>query len=418
MAKPKYFKGRTVLGGKTLKWESVFPMGTRHDCRRCALCCGGRVDLTDRDVRAMGSKGLSDSVFFPPSGSARPFLRMSPGGYCSNLDEKGLCGIYRDRPMICRSYPMLVTPDFEDNLVIDLVLKCPYINLESQPEIKKSDIEKSIRLHKGHMEDEMMRSLAYRGTLAKHVWAAYPAAFLPRKQKLGLMDRCIDLLRGVEDSPDLIRMLRDWSDKVAATGHRVIVRDRGGVFGRGTADEVLSKMPGVDAQRGYELDKARWRNVFSDIGNTLFYLREGELRRAPIRLGWRVKVGGRSYGWGRFKGLAYSDDAMEELIGYMKLLVRRSSFQRTVALLAEYLIDFKRMVVVDPSLECMILSNGMGVYLDPICRVMAAVREHDRIEGEDVKAAASNMDGQFLNSLADGTIAAELRWKMDSVFRS
>jgi Fe-S-cluster containining protein len=66
----------------------------RHICR--GTCCGLRFALRPDEVR--GGRVAYDE--------ARPFMiRQGAHGLCVHLDtERGLCGIYEDRPLVCRTY--------------------------------------------------------------------------------------------------------------------------------------------------------------------------------------------------------------------------------------------------------------------------------------------------------------------------
>jgi len=418
MAKPRYFRGKSKVGKKEIPWESVFPVGMTHHCEKCGICCT-MVQLSQFDMVNLKKAGLEDMISYSDPGkpTTRPILKLGPDGFCAKLGSDGLCQMYKDRPTVCRSYPLIVTPGFDNDLVVDISLKCPQVGSPSQPKIKRRNIAKSMAIHTRDQEGTL-KSLMRRATLAEHIRATYPPAFLERSRKLSFMDPAIDLLKGLKEPANMIETVRAWSDQVTLASHAVIIGRYKGFMGGAKQDkEILSDIPRITSIPEHSPSKARWNNVFSDLDDIIFLPEGSNVKRYPVKLGrWSVKVGRNSFGWGSFKGLAYSKGAIGQLMDYMKLMVRRVGFQMNVAYLAEYLLDYKGVLAVDYALETLLLSNGMMVYLDPLSRLIAAINGHGMIKGEDVRSAICNMDTPFINSLVRKTLVSEAITRIDSIF--
>ena len=418
MAKPRYFRGKTRISNNEIPWESVFPIGMTHRCERCGICCI-MVELSPFDITKLEKAGLGDQIVYSSPGkpTTKPILKLGPDGFCERLGEDGLCQMYEHRPTVCRSYPLMVTPGFDNDLVIDISLKCPQAGSPSQPKIGRRDIAKSMAMQTRDKE-AILKAIRRRNTLAEHIRATYPPAFMERSRKLRFMDPAIGLLKGLKEPVDMIETVRAWSDHVTLASHSVIMGEyEGSVGGKKQDKEILSKMPGIIGISDYSPSKKRWKNVFTDLDSIIFLPEGPKVRRSPVRSGrWSVRAGRESYGWGAFKGLAYSESALGELTDYMKLLIRRVGFQINVAYLAEYLLDYKGVLTVDYALETLLLSNGMMVYLDPLSRLMATINGHGMIEGEDVRLAVCNMDTPFINSLVRKTLVSEAIQRIDSIF--
>lgn len=411
----EYFSGERVLGGKRMHWESVFPKGTQYGCERCGVCCT-KLDLTQRDIDALKKNGFGKCISYKDprtaSSASKASLCLQPSGFCWFLNEERLCDIYDIRPLVCRSYPLMPTPGFDGEIIVDIAMKCPYVGAD-ELEIKESDIIERIDSYIDYVPEMIPRALAYRQSLADHIRAAYPAAFMRRQEKTPFMDDAINLLDKVKGTADIIGTLRDWCDKISVSSHNVIARGNNGVYGQKQDKEILSRMPGVETDHAYAFSKERWRNVISDIGGTVFLPAELGIKVSGVKVGFRARIGNKSYGWGTLKELEYSRGALDELREYMKILVRRSGFQLSIAYLAEYLIDFKKAIVVDYSLETIILANAMAVYVDPISRISAVASGHDKIEGSDLRMGISNIDAPFISALTNGTIVSEFVKKLD-----
>jgi len=302
-------------------------------------------------------------------------------------------------------------------LVVDISLKCPQVGSPSQPRIKRRDIERSIAMHTENGKATLM-ALKRRKTLAEHIRATYPPAFMERHRKLRFMDKAVDLLGRVKEPGNMIETIRAWSDQVTLASHGVITGEPYDTADATMQDKrILKRIPNITGILDYSPSKDRWRNVFRDLDNIIFLPKGKKVMRLPVRAGWwSVRAGRNSYRWNTFESLCYSEGALEELADYMKLLVRRVGFQMSVAYLAEYLLDYKGVLIVDYAIETLLLSNGMIVYLDPLSRLIAAIYGHDTVEQSDVRLAISNMDTPFLNSLVRKTLVSEAIDRIDAIF--
>lgn len=87
-----------------------YAQGLRFECQRCGACCqrkGGSVWLMAEDLdRLAAACHLSLEAFgfqYCVAGAGRR-LQSIDGG-CVLLEPDGLCGLYRARPLQCRTWP-------------------------------------------------------------------------------------------------------------------------------------------------------------------------------------------------------------------------------------------------------------------------------------------------------------------------
>ncbi len=79
-----------------------------YQCNRCARCCIGRqISLNPYEIcRLAQNKGLSTTKFIADYINVETMsLRHHPDGSCLLLTESQ-CGVYEDRPLACRLYPL------------------------------------------------------------------------------------------------------------------------------------------------------------------------------------------------------------------------------------------------------------------------------------------------------------------------
>ena len=82
-------------------------------CKQCAECCKNFpfVDLSKNEIHSLEKfTGVPAEVFTNPKGKEieEYFLQFQDNGYCFFLKEnKGSfsCGVYKERPGICKNYP-------------------------------------------------------------------------------------------------------------------------------------------------------------------------------------------------------------------------------------------------------------------------------------------------------------------------
>jgi len=416
----KYFSGEAKLGNKKVPWESTFPTGMRYGCERCMICCRGRVNLTEPDLSLFKKKGLDKCIVSPEEvnryGVTAPFIRFKQDGLCSFVGEDQKCRVYANRPMICRSYPIMVSAGLENELIVDIVLRCPYANLSSEPEIKKSDIEESLAISARSIPDQLVKSLEYRGTLAAHIRAAYPPALIEKSHRLRVIDDAISLIGRYIKEGETTGAVKEWSNSVSSASHRIIVRrDNGEVGGEKQDNDILKMALEINEPIEDEFSKERWKTVFSDIFD-VFLMRESKLMKLPVKVGWKVRLGNKAYGWNSFRKLEYTKDAIESIEDYMRVIVRRASFQLSAAYVAEYLVDFKKVAIVDYSLNTIILSNAVMPYLDPLSRALAVANGNGEITKEDVRMGISNIDNAVITGLSSRAISSNIINKLDGIF--
>ena len=112
-------------------------------CFACDVCCrfpeqdsALRPYFTKDEVRAAVARGMSPDAFPDHAGSKVAVVPNGEEGYrCPAFDpQTGHCGIYEDRPLDCRLYPVAVMWDQAGSAVVmGWDSKCPFIrdNLDS-----------------------------------------------------------------------------------------------------------------------------------------------------------------------------------------------------------------------------------------------------------------------------------------------
>src|SRR5437867_899226 len=111
-------------------------------CFTCDVCCRFperdsplRPYFTREEIQAAIARGTSPDAFPDHSGSKVAVVPQGEGYRCPAFQaETGQCGIYEDRPLDCRLYPVAVMWDRDHaDVVMGWDSKCPFIrdNLES-----------------------------------------------------------------------------------------------------------------------------------------------------------------------------------------------------------------------------------------------------------------------------------------------
>jgi len=111
-------------------------------CFTCDVCCRFperdsplRPYFTREEIQAAIARGISPDAFPDHTGSKVAVVPQGEGYRCPAFQpETGRCGIYEDRPLDCRLYPVAVMWDRENaDVVMGWDSKCPFIrdNLES-----------------------------------------------------------------------------------------------------------------------------------------------------------------------------------------------------------------------------------------------------------------------------------------------
>lgn len=111
-------------------------------CFACDVCCrflerdsALRPYFTREEIRAAVARGISPEAFPDHAGSKVAVVPHGEGYRCPAFDpQTGHCGIYEDRPLDCRLYPVAVMWDHaHSGVVLGWDSKCPFIrdNLDS-----------------------------------------------------------------------------------------------------------------------------------------------------------------------------------------------------------------------------------------------------------------------------------------------
>ncbi len=420
----EYFKDKVDMNGIDMPWESAFPKTTGFECARCGFCCMGRVGLTGNDVREFDHRGLEDLIDYGQMPSPwTPFeriLKKKPDRSCINLSDRSLCLIYKDRPMVCRCFPFLLSAGYENDLIMDVMLRCPFVDISQKNRLGSSLIPmsmlNSIASEYANSTLSLLRNtIQYQTTLVKHIQATMPAAFFPRQRKLEFMDKAIDLLR-LENPLDLVGTAKNWSAAISQEVHSIIKCDLVEYSQMPHDSEILgyvSYLPGTEG-----IDKKRWKNILPQLANPFLYPgKKGNVSSAIVStdfFGVNVKSNDASartvkkIPFKAMSALQYEQPAVDLIKDYMRLIVRRSSFQYLIARSADFLADYARVGIVDFELEATMLSNGMVAGIDPLAKTIAALGERDSIGETDLRYAISNLEGGFISSLVNDTLANQL----------
>ncbi len=406
----EYFQGKVKVGGKVLKWESSFPKTTSFECTRCALCCNGTIGLTEKDIVSLEKKGLGDKIAKEvQQPSWAPYdsrMKNQKNGMCTNLQKSMLCGIYKDRPMVCKTFPFMLTAGFEGNLVMDVVLRCPYFNIQSEKKSKGKGLDSVANLYAKNIPDQLLNTVGYQTTLANHIYFSVPIAFLPKSVRYPFMDKAIELLR--VDSPDDIVSLGDtWADEIAASTNRLIFSGITEPEQVPPADELLKDVaPEVGK---YKFKKAFWKGALTNPTKNVLLMGEKYLGAENAGISEKgVNLGKETYSFKKLSNVVYSNDAMSLLIDYLKLMVRRSSFQLAVARTANFVTDYMSVGISDFTLETGILDKGVIENLDVMSRLLAVKNGHDAVNAADMRMAIANRDMDFMLAFTDGSVSNEV----------
>ena len=113
-------------------------------CSNCGICCTEtEMLLSQKDIKRLEKKGFIKNYFvkFDRQGYA---LLKNRDGYCVFYDlSNKQCGVYLDRPLGCRVYPVILNE--EEGIVFDNI--CNSTNTISENE-KKSKGKKVVELLK------------------------------------------------------------------------------------------------------------------------------------------------------------------------------------------------------------------------------------------------------------------------------
>lgn len=84
--------------------QGASPKTTAVPCKNCTLCCRGfQAIVLHPECGDDISRYQTVEIPHPLTGEPASMIEQKPNGDCVYLTEKG-CGIYDDRPVICREY--------------------------------------------------------------------------------------------------------------------------------------------------------------------------------------------------------------------------------------------------------------------------------------------------------------------------
>jgi Fe-S-cluster containining protein len=428
MTKARFFKGRLSVKGSSIPWKSLFPMGTKFDCARCGLCCIPRVYLFPDDIETLEKNNLGDSVLTLDEPSLYPsrlypskshILKKRPNGNCVHLTGESLCGIYKLRPLICRTYPLIVAPTFENTLLIDLEYSCPFINRGSTDTISEQAIKKVLGHLAGVYGPWVTRILRLRNATMVYIQSLFEPAFVGSVHRAFFMDRAIDLLLPPKALLEIANRADSWEQALSAITYETIVhKEKGSFGGRKQAENILKQFYsswGRDTAGLRAAGGRRWRNLLRDFKGRLLVVDEGRLRYFSISPRWSgIKIGDNSYSYSDFEGIGYSKEAVEMVSQYLKMNVRRASFQKLIADTAKYSLDQKSRFVVDYQLSSIVISKAFVPHIEALARSISLFNGRDTITPGDIALSISNTDAVINRGCLDGSMFEQLKKAIDS----
>ena len=145
--------GTIRVGSESYEYRSSFSSGLRFRCLPdCGLCCRTyRVPLTDFDLdrlQEVVDPAACTSIEYtgytePGSGvETRAFMENGRMGGCCYLDEDARCSVYGNRPLYCRTYPLI--RDTYGQLEMSVDHTCPGVGAGDP--VTREQIEEAFRL--------------------------------------------------------------------------------------------------------------------------------------------------------------------------------------------------------------------------------------------------------------------------------
>jgi Fe-S-cluster containining protein len=122
-------RGTVRVGSQTYEYRTSFSSGLRFRCLPgCGLCCRTyRISLTASDLgrlkRVVEPRDCTTIVFAESDGETRAFLENGKGRSCCYLDGQERCSVYGNRPLYCRTYPLI--RDTYEHLEMSVDHTCP-----------------------------------------------------------------------------------------------------------------------------------------------------------------------------------------------------------------------------------------------------------------------------------------------------
>jgi Fe-S-cluster containining protein len=132
--------------------EQIVPSSV---CFACDVCCrfpeatsALRPYFTREEIRAAIARGISPDAFPDHAGSKVSVVPHGEGYMCPAFEPAtGRCGIYEDRPLDCRLYPVAVMwNEARTAVLMGWDSKCPFIRDNLQSSESRSYVERTAAL--------------------------------------------------------------------------------------------------------------------------------------------------------------------------------------------------------------------------------------------------------------------------------
>jgi Fe-S-cluster containining protein len=152
-------QGSIRWGANRLEYRTSFSSGLRFRCLpECGLCCRMyRIPLTESDLvrlkQVVDPEACSTIAFekHGQGGGLPAFMENGKGKGCCYLDEDALCSVYGNRPLYCRTYPLI--RDTYEGLEMSVDHTCPGVG-EGDP-VTAEQIEEAF-LQEGKSRPEVL----------------------------------------------------------------------------------------------------------------------------------------------------------------------------------------------------------------------------------------------------------------------
>ena len=152
-------RGSIRVGSDSFGYRTSFSSGLRFRCLPgCGLCCRTyRIPLTESDLvrlkQVVDPEACSTIAFekHGQGGGLPTFMENGKGKGCCYLDEDALCSVYGNRPLYCRTYPLI--RDTYEGLEMSVDHTCPGVG-EGDP-VTAEQIEEAF-LQEGKSRPEVL----------------------------------------------------------------------------------------------------------------------------------------------------------------------------------------------------------------------------------------------------------------------
>lgn len=264
-------KGEVEIDGRKVRWETTFPKGFRFKCTGKATCCVGRsCEALNRDKKRMG-ENAKESLEDIENG--RKILKHREDGRCVFL-EKGKCGIYEERPTICRTFPFEIVFTSRNHAYIDLIWQCCALSCLDDP-------SKGEEVDFGELVKEKFLSLEKEGILGK--WTegfgrtTKITELMDSKQgKDRIIEHIAGKLKGSKDLLDLTLIMNNF------------MKARGEIKGLLKHKHIDQFIKMAEKMETFEIDGGMWKNfMLTNFVSYAEYLLKGLEGRPVARKSFR-----------------------------------------------------------------------------------------------------------------------------------